>query len=361
MFPRQLKYTDAAYLLYPEDSDVSKVIEDHDFHNILCLSDTNETVVAKYRSSDSIAVNIERQLESKDDDTLSWLNITQTDYHSAEGAHLPQKKNQPRREYSQIDNSKLKLDQQYDLILGKSLMCCCSNIISCGGIRGNHSSQEKFIKSLIEATPNLIVLSSNQLSDESIDRFYIEGKNQLKSALENLSLFYDGYDFIFIDQFLKSVSNLRNSGHLVIIAKRDVVSLVDLPETAMIFRQESSVLKLSATASHLMLFWDNQYPRAVVITDADNKKIVSLKIDPSYQEELYRLRNIVGKDIIKKTKNNPVYEINVGYLKVLEAGNSNGFAQLAKLLGMFPKSLSSIVQKDSSGNDSIFAGKSLAG
>lgn len=250
MLRKQINYIEIVKLLYPEVFDITSTFKFLAADKVLCLSDTANVFVNKTEPSRSLAVNIERQmLKTKKNKGKDSLELIQADsapfvYSSSKknfGAHLPQNKGEPRREYLHIDNTEFKPTENYDLVLGRRILCCCEDAVSCGGIKSNAKDQKQFISSIMATNADLIVLSGTNLKLLHANPFHEKGKNLLLETCKDIALSESNYEFIFDHDLVTNLNalgiplvrkNYISTGYLLIIVKKSVLELINLPPHA---------------------------------------------------------------------------------------------------------------------------------
>ena len=140
--------------LYPKQLNEVLVDELHT-KKVLCISDTTDVLITDTHDTKSIAHSIEKaKLGPK-------FEVIQTDYKEFTyldgpgdedtprfGVHLPQNKDETRREYLKVDSTKLDNDlaqtENVDVILGRSCLCAClGNKHLCGGIGTSKKEQQR--------------------------------------------------------------------------------------------------------------------------------------------------------------------------------------------------------------------------
>lgn len=359
MLSKRVPFSEIVALLYPDRFQVRSTVDYLDASKVLCLSDTNKVFLGKTESSHSIAVHLDRQMsEGKGANETSHLELTQADcsefrYSSPTncfGAHLPQNKNQARREYRQIDNAEFKSLDKYDLIFGRSVLCCCNGPVSCGGIDSTYKDQKKFIDSLLATEANLIVLSSNWIADDHNPKYFLKGKNVLLETCKSIALFAPDYEIIFGDNLCNNLFKgkicVQNSGHILILAKKTALEIYGLPKDAIRFRFEESADRL-VRGFEFFKFHAN-LPKKLILTKGTNncEEVKSFTLNPSQQKELYSLRNVVGENIITKQKERAVYEVNCDYLIKLKDESPEGFKFFAQLLNVSLEQLATLITSD---------------
>lgn len=216
---------------------------------ILCISDTSDVLIDTHHQTPSVAHTIERaQLGSQIeviqsdfrefDTTLSDEELAAPDSPRF-GAHLPQDEAQTRREYLKIDATQLKNDLQragkIDVILGRNCLCnCAGENRLCGGIEKSVEAQQKYLQTLTEKSPDLIVLTASSAmffpeddSQETAERKvreqlgYKEAHQNMILACEKLNaLEQSPYRFVVVepDRNLKfTVTNPKNENGYIIV------------------------------------------------------------------------------------------------------------------------------------------------
>lgn len=145
---------------------------------ILCISDTTDVLIPRDKRTKSIAHTIEKSGLGQQ------ISVIQSDYIPFSyadrkldlddeltprfGAHLPQNHHEIRREYHEVNATRLSVDlepmKDIDVILGRSCLCACGAMEDhlCGGIAISEEAQKKYIESLMKLKPTFLVLSASQ-------------------------------------------------------------------------------------------------------------------------------------------------------------------------------------------------------
>ena len=263
------------YLIYPRTpkGNVQATLETIQAKKILCLSDTNDYYIDDNDQSNSIAHEFSKQCAKLPIEIIQADNYDiSSDENYEKGSYLksllPQPQGSPRREYAIINNSEFKASnspkESHDLILGRSLLCCCDGSDhSCGGIENNHKAQADFLGYLLNCNPKLAVITSNGLSEAQSLPNYRKTKEELIKACDFLAKINPHYEFLFVDNFIglkpgfqkdksdseKSTPKLEN-GHAVIMVRRDTnLKITHLPETIISFETSTEVPKLTRNVS----------------------------------------------------------------------------------------------------------------
>ncbi|WP_367606822.1 hypothetical protein [Legionella sp. W05-934-2] len=226
-------------------------IIDNELHSskILCLSDTTDVMVGPRQPTDSLAIAIERKIsrpiEIVGSDYIDFNYMTSDKPKWDDplfGAHLPQNKNEPRREYSKVDSKKLAEDLKnrtsFDLILSKNSLCCCDGTHTCGGVPIDKQSQKQYLETLLTKSPDLMVLSGNKMffDDEAQRKNYLSAKANLKDACHELTQSSPDYGFRVIDtKEYHGVDGQNDShmeyGYMLVVYKKTAVNFIDKNES----------------------------------------------------------------------------------------------------------------------------------
>lgn len=236
---------------------IREIIEDElQATSILCLSDGTDVFVKGDTFSQSVAVTIGQEVRSP-------LTIIQSDfveftYESASGydspnfgAHLPEESGSPRREYSRIDNRNLDTSTNFDVITGKSAVCCCEHHdMTCGGVDISKQGQKQYLLKLLEMEPSVIVLSANAdmfLSDDEQRRQqrqrYRQTRQNAIDACRELNASGDNnYEFHVVDMFDYHPRAMTHEdfepGYMIIATNKAKVDFELRTDSPQAFREE---------------------------------------------------------------------------------------------------------------------------
>lgn len=198
---------------------------------ILCISDTRDVMIAEGEPTTSIAQTIEKaglgsELEVTQSDFEEFRSMTPEDDAFVDaprfGRHLPQNKNQTRREYIKVDarqlDEDLPVEQKYDVVLGRNCICACAGDGRlCGGVDLSLASQQHYLEELTRGEPSILVLTASSAqffpefagdtaAQERKQLLYKEAKANMREACRRLNEISDNpyrYELIEMDRNLK--------------------------------------------------------------------------------------------------------------------------------------------------------------